>query len=62
MPHRVYKSYEELAADFGEGKLHPGDLKPALSKVLNELIEPVRKHFQTNPQAKALLKTIQGYN
>jgi len=29
---------------------------------LNELIEPVRKHFQNNPQAKALLKTIQGYN
>jgi len=30
--------------------------------VINELIEPVRKHFENNPQAKALLKTIQGYN
>ena len=29
--------------------------------MLNELIEPVRKHFETNPQAKALLKTIEGY-
>ena len=37
-------------------------MKPALTKVLNELIEPVRKHFQTSPEAKALLKTIQGYN
>lgn len=45
----VYKSYEDLAHDFSEGKLHPNDLKPAVAKVLNELIEPVRKHFETNP-------------
>jgi len=36
-------------------------LKPAVAKILNELIEPVRKHFETNPQAKALLKTINEY-
>ena len=41
--------------------MHPNDLKPSVSKVINELIEPVRKHFETNPQAKALLKTIDGY-
>ena len=50
-----------METDFAEGKLHPGDLKPAVAKVLNELIEPVRKHFETNPQAKALLKKIEGY-
>lgn len=32
---RVYKSYEELAAEFAEGKLHPGDLKPAVARVIN---------------------------
>jgi len=41
--------------------LHPNDLKPAVAKAINELIEPVRRHFETNPQAKALLKTIEGY-
>lgn len=35
---RIYKSFEELAADFSEGKLHPGDIKPAVAKVINELI------------------------
>lgn len=62
MRFRVYHSYEELAQDFSEGLLHPGDLKPAVAKVINELIEPVRRHFQNDPQAKALLKKIQGYN
>ena len=59
---RTYNNYADLEKDYAEGILHPGDLKPALSKVLNELIEPVRKHFQNDPQARALLKTIQGYN
>jgi tyrosyl-tRNA synthetase len=42
---RVYNSYEELVEDFTKGALHPNDLKPAVAKVINELIEPVRKHF-----------------
>lgn len=50
-----------MAEDFAEGKLHPNDLKPAVAKAINELIDPVRKHFETNPQAKALLRTIEGY-
>lgn len=58
---KIFTSYAELEADFVEGKLHPGDLKPAVARAINELIEPVRKHFETNPQAKALLKTIEGY-
>jgi tyrosyl-tRNA synthetase len=36
-------------------------LKPAVAKTINELIDPVRKHFETNPQAKALLKKIEGF-
>jgi hypothetical protein len=40
---------------FVEGKLNRCDLKPAVAKVINELIEPVRKHFETNQEAKNLL-------
>lgn len=29
--------------------MHPNDLKPAVAKVINELIEPVRRHFETDP-------------
>lgn len=58
---KVFNSYEELEKDFSEGLLHPNDLKPAVAKTINELIEPVRRHFETNPQAKALLKKIEGF-
>ena len=49
---RTYHSYEELELAFQEEKLHPGDLKPAVTRILNELIEPVRKHFESNIEAK----------
>lgn len=49
---RTYYSYEELEFAFKEEKLHPGDLKPAVTRILNELIEPVRKHFESNIEAK----------
>lgn len=39
----------------------PGDLKPALSKALNAILEPVRRHFVENKEAAALLKQVRGY-
>lgn len=50
-----------MTKDFEEGLLHPADLKPAVSKVINELIDPVRKHFETDPQAKALINKIKSF-
>lgn len=49
---RTYKTYEEVVADFEAGALHPGDLKPALGRALNKIIEPVQTHFKTDPYAK----------
>lgn len=57
----VYKSFEELAEDYKQGKMHPNDLKPAVAKVINELIEPVRRHFETDPEAKALISKIKSF-
>jgi len=34
-------TYEELCADYESGALHPGDLKPALAKHLNAILQPV---------------------
>ena len=34
--HRVYATYEDLAADFVSGTLHPGDLKASLTAAINE--------------------------
>ena len=42
---RDYTTYETLAADFTEGTLHPGDLKPAVAAAINKLLQPVRDHF-----------------
>ena len=58
---RTYTEYSNLAEDYGSGKLHPGDLKPALAKHLNEILQPVRDHFENNAEAKALLKQVKSY-
>lgn len=57
----TYESYQKLEEDFVAGQLHPGDLKPAVAKALNDLIEPVRQHFINDPDARELLKKIQSY-
>ena len=58
---RVYTSYEELAADYASGALHPGDLKPALAAALNAILQPVRDHFENDAEAKALLKQVKSF-
>eukprot|EP01029_Cantina_marsupialis_P029768 TRINITY_DN782164_c0_g1_i1.p1 TRINITY_DN782164_c0_g1~~TRINITY_DN782164_c0_g1_i1.p1 ORF type:complete len:382 (+),score=124.88 TRINITY_DN782164_c0_g1_i1:129-1274(+) len=56
----TYTDFKVLEADFVEGKLHPGDLKPALSKAINKMLEPVRAHFSKGAPKK-LLGTIKKY-
>ncbi len=58
---RSYTSYEELTADYESGALHPSDLKPALVKQLNAILQPVRDHFEQNAEAKALLKQVKSF-
>merc|ERR1711902_133617 len=51
---KIYKSYEELEDDYKTQKLHPGDLKPALAKAINQMIEPVRQHYKNDKNARKL--------
>ena len=46
-----YNSYQELEAAFVEGKVHPMDLKNSVADELNELLEPIRKHFSKGKPA-----------
>lgn len=55
------KSYEELADIYGKNELHPMDLKQSVSGLINELIRPVRDHFENDANAKALLEKVQGF-
>lgn len=38
---RTFENYEELVADYEEGNLHPGDLKPSLSKAINKILQVI---------------------
>nr|DAD21084.1 TPA_asm: hypothetical protein HUJ06_022547 [Nelumbo nucifera] len=58
---KTYNSFEELIADYEIGELHPGDLKPALSKALNKILQPVRDHFVNDANAKDLLKRVKAF-
>lgn len=55
------KSYLELEKIFAEKKVHPQDLKNSVIKYLDQLLQPVRKHFEENQIAKDLLKKVQSY-
>nr|TKS17175.1 hypothetical protein D5086_0000020060 [Populus alba] len=57
---KIYESFEELVSDYESGGLHPGDLKPALAKALNMILQPVRDHFSKDPKAKDLLKRVKN--
>ncbi|ABM80738.1 tyrosine--tRNA ligase [Hyperthermus butylicus] len=54
----VIESYEELEKLYVEGKLHPLDLKKATAKALIELLEPVRRYFESNREARELLEEL----
>jgi len=56
-----FKTYSELEKTFAERKLHPADLKQAVAGYLDQLLQPVRKHFAENMEAKALLEKVKSY-
>lgn len=58
---KTYESFEALGADYAGGRLHPGDLKPALSRAINEILRPVREHFANEPEARKLLAQVKKY-
>ena len=42
-----YSSYAQLESDYIAGKLHPADLKTAITKALEKIIEPIRENLTT---------------
>lgn len=57
----TYTNWQTLTEDYAAGKIWPEDLKNAIVKGMNSLLEPVRKHFQENSEAKSLLALIKRY-
>lgn len=54
-------SYDKLVEDFGNNVIKSIDLKQMAAKYINELLEPTRKHFEENAQAKALLEKVVSF-
>lgn len=54
-------SYSKMEEIFARGDLHPMDLKTAVTYYVNELIKPVREHFEKNPAAKKLLEQVKSF-
>jgi len=55
----TYESITNLKSDFEAEKLHPLDLKNAVSEAIIKLLEPVRIHF-SNPNRTALVKEMEA--
>jgi len=56
-----FSNYEALEEAFKDRKIHPLDLKIAVAEKINELLEPVRVHFQKNDEARNLFKKVQSF-
>ncbi|MHC1628621.1 MAG: tyrosine--tRNA ligase [Candidatus Nezhaarchaeales archaeon] len=52
------ESYSELVQLYTKGELHPQDLKQAVSEALSNMLEPVRRYFESNKEARELLETM----
>lgn len=57
----IYDDFEKFESDYIKGLIHPCDLKQFLTSKINEILKPVRYHFEHNAYAKNLLKTIKNY-
>ena len=54
--------YGDLEELYKKGKIHPLDLKIAVSFYLDKMISPVREYFEKNKKAKALYEEVKKYS
>jgi tyrosyl-tRNA synthetase len=54
-------SYNELKELFVSKKLHPSDLKESIAEYTDQMVNPVREHFEKNKHAKELYDLVKGY-
>jgi len=55
-----FQSYLELEKAYGQGNLHPQDLKNAVAEELTAVLEPVRRYFEKNREAKGCLNAVKN--
>ncbi|MEM7821243.1 MAG: tyrosine--tRNA ligase [Candidatus Aenigmatarchaeota archaeon] len=55
-----FHSYEELEKSFRAGELHPLDLKNTVAEEIIKILDPVRRYFEKNREAKELLEFVRA--
>ena len=66
---RGFKAVQEMenvyspwaATRFTKKEIHPMDLKSTCARYVNELIAPVRLHFETDARAKKLKEQVESF-
>lgn len=53
-----FDSYEAVESAYVKGDIHPLDLKQATAFYINELVQPVREHFDKDKRAKELMDFV----
>ncbi|MBT3721562.1 tyrosine--tRNA ligase [archaeon] len=56
-----FNSYVDLETAYVKGDIHPLDLKQSTAYYINELIKPVRDHFENDPKAKKLKEQVESF-
>jgi len=56
----TFSSLKELHEAYTNGQLHPKDLKNGVAEELAGILEPVRKYFEDNKEAKECLEAVKG--
>ncbi|KXB09151.1 hypothetical protein AKJ35_01315 [candidate division MSBL1 archaeon SCGC-AAA833F18] len=54
----TYQNYIELEQAYKKSELHPLDLKKNVARYLNQLVEPIRDHFEENKKARKLYEFV----
>jgi tyrosyl-tRNA synthetase len=58
---KKFSEYGELEKAYVSGEIHPADLKSTAVNYINELLNPIRKHFEKNKKAKELLEKVKSF-
>ncbi len=59
-PKLEVQSFEELEKNYAAGKIHPMDLKKETTDAIDEILKPVRAHFEKSKAAKKLYETVKN--
>jgi tyrosyl-tRNA synthetase len=58
---KTFVDMEEFNVDYERGALDPSDVKDALAKAINMMLQPVRDHFGSRAEAKRLVEANEDF-